>query len=410
METMRNVILLAGAAFALHAQTYDLLLKGGHVIDPANRIDAVMDVAVKGNRIARVAPNLPPAEAKKTVDAAGLYVTPGLIDLHAHVFGYDGSLTPDDTSLIAGTTTVVDAGGSGWRTFDTFKKTVIDVSATRVLALINIVGAGMVGSAAEDNVADMDPAKTAAKMKEFPDQIAGIKVAHFGKPGWDALKRAIEAGRLSGKPVMVDDKIFTNAGRTSRDKLLDVMRPGDLHTHVFNDRQLEVVDRFSGKVQDYMWAARKRGVLFDLGHGGGSFLWPVAEKALAQGFAPDTISTDLHASSIRAGQPDMPNCISKMMALGMKLSDAIEKSTAAPARAIKRFPALGTLNEGATADIAVLRQSNGVFAYKDAWSKKFMGTVKVECVMTVRDGRVVYDLDGLAFPLWSTAGKYEVIP
>ncbi|MSV30446.1 MAG: amidohydrolase/deacetylase family metallohydrolase, partial [Bryobacterales bacterium] len=236
METMRNVMLLLGAACTMDAQTYDLLLKGGHMIDPANRIDAVMDVAIGGNKIARVAVNIPAAEAKKTVDATGLYVTPGLIDLHAHVFGYDGSLAPDDSSLIAGTTTVVDAGGSGWRTFDRFKKTVIDTSATRVLALINIVGAGMVGSAAEDNVPDMEPDKTAAKMKEFPDQIVGIKVAHFGKPGWDALKRAVEAGRLSGKPVMVDDKIFTNAGRTSRDKLLDVMRPGDLHTHMYNDR------------------------------------------------------------------------------------------------------------------------------------------------------------------------------
>ncbi len=247
-------------------------------------------------------------------------------------------------------------------------------------------------------------------MKQFPDQIVGIKVAHFGKPGWDALKRAVEAGRLSGKPVMVDDKIFTNAARTSRDKLLDVMRPGDLHTHMYNDRQLEVIDRFSGKVQDYMWAARKRGVLFDLGHGAGSFLWPVATRAMAQGFAPDTISTDLHSSSIRAGQPDMPNCISKMMALGMKLQDAIEKSTAAPARAIKRFPEIGTLGEGKVADIAVLRQSKGVFAYKDAWNKKLMGTVNIECVLTVRDGRVVYDLDGLGFPLWNTAGEYEVIP
>ena len=403
-------MLLLGAACTMDAQTYDLLLKGGHVIDPANRIDTVMDVAVSGNRIARVAVNIPVSEAKKTVDAAGLYVTPGLIDLHAHVFGYEGSLAPDDSSLIAGTTTVVDAGGSGWRTFDRFKKTVIDTSATRVLALINIVGAGMVGSAAEDNVPDMEPDKTAAKMKQFPDHIVGIKVAHFGKPGWDALKRAVEAGRLSGKPVMVDDKIFTNAARTSRDKLLDVMRPGDLHTHMYNDRQLEVIDRFSGKVQDYMWAARKRGVLFDLGHGAGSFLWPVATRAMAQGFAPDTISTDLHSSSIRAGQPDMPNCISKMMALGMKLQDAIEKSTAAPARAIKRFPEIGTLGEGKVADIAVLRQSKGVFAYKDAWNKKLMGTVNIECVLTVRDGRVVYDLDGLGFPLWNTAGEYEVIP
>ncbi len=209
---------------------------------------------------------------------------------------------------------------------------------------------------------------------------------------------------------MVDDHIFTNSGRNTREKLLDYLRPGDMHTHMYNDRQIELIDRFSGKVQPYMWEARKRGVLFDLGHGAGSFLWPVATKAMAQGFVPDTISTDLHGTSIMFQQSDMPNCISKMMSLGMSLEDAILRSTVNPARNIHRYPELGTLSSGAVADVAVLAEREGVFAMKDAWKNKKLVTKKIECVLTVRNGKIVFDQEGRAFPLWNTAGEYEVIP
>ena len=385
---------------ALTAQAqvrYDLLLERGHVIDPANNIDRIMDVAIAGGKIARVAPDIPASEARKAVNVEGLYLTPGLIDLHAHVFGYSGAILPDDTALIAGTTTVVDAGGAGWRTFDEMLERVIKPARTRVLSLINIVGHGMVGQKYEDDVNDMDPEKTAAKIREHRQSIVGIKVAHFGGKGWVAIDRAIAAGKLSGTPVMIDDKIFTNTGRTSREKLLDKMRPGDMHTHMYNDRQLEVINRFNGKLEPYMIEARRRGVLFDLGHGGGSFLWPVATKAMAQNFAPDTISTDLHSSSIMIPESDMPNCISKLMNLGMSLQDGITKSTVNPAKAIGRFPEIGTLGEGSVADIAVLALRTGVFAYKDAWQKKLMGSKKLEAVMTIREGKLVYDREGRAF-------------
>ncbi|MBI2686309.1 MAG: amidohydrolase/deacetylase family metallohydrolase [Acidobacteria bacterium] len=398
---MRFLSLFTLAALAWSQPRYDLLLKQGHVIDPANRIDAVMDVAVADGKIARVAANIPAAESRKTIDAQGLYVTPGLIDLHAHVFGYSGSILPDDTALPAGTTTIVDAGGAGWRTFDDMLERIIRQSKTRVLSLINIVGHGMTGQAFEDNVEDMEPEKTAAKIRERRQHIVGIKVAHFGGYGWVALDRAIAAGNLASVPVMVDDKIFTISGRTSKEKLLSKLRPGDLHTHVFNDRQLEVVDRFNGKLQPYILEARKRGVLFDLGHGGGSFLWPVASKAMAQGFMPDTISTDLHSSSIMMAESDMPNCISKMLSLGMKLDDAILRSTVNPAKAISRFPEIGTLGAGKVADIAVFRVRDGVFAFKDAWQHKSMGTQKLEIMMTVRAGETVYDRDGLGYPEWN---------
>jgi len=400
-------LVLAGLAFG---QPYDVLLKGGHVLDVANNVDGVRDVAVQGTKIARVAAEIPAAQAKKILDVRGQYVVPGLIDLHFHAYGYSGALFPDDTALLTGTTTVADAGGAGYRTFEDFKKKIIDVSSTRVLALLNIAGNGMTGAASEDNVADMLPDKTAETIRQYRDVIVGIKVAHFSKPGWDALKRAVDAGRLADVPVMVDDKIFTNTGRTSREKLLDVMRPGDLHTHMFNDRQVEIVSRFNGKVHEYAMQARARGVLFDLGHGGGSFLWPVAVSATKQGFWPDTISTDLHSTSILMQQSDMPNCISKMMLLGMDLKDAVARSTVNPAKAIRRFPELGTLGEGKSADIAVLTIRDGVFAFKDSWDKKMLGSKKVEAVVTIRNGKLVFDADGRGFPEWSTAGNYEVLP
>jgi dihydroorotase len=404
-----STALLALQAIVLGQAQYDLLLKNGHVIDPANQVDGVRDVAVAGNKIARVAENIPAEQARKVIEAKGLYVTPGLIDLHAHVFGYSGSIFPDDTALIAGTTTIVDAGGAGWRSFDEMLRRIIQPSQTRVLSLINIVGHGMIGARYEDDVTDMDSEKTAAKIGEHRQHIVGIKCAHFGGQGWVAIDRAIAAGKLANVPVMIDDKIFTNTSRTSREKLLDKMRPGDMHTHMYNDRQLELIDRFSGKVQPYALEARRRGVLFDLGHGGGSFLWPVAVKAMNQGFAPDTISTDLHSSSILIPESDMPNCMSKLMNLGMTLQDAVLRSTMNPAKAIARFPELGTLGEGKVADIAVLELISGVFAYKDAWQKKLMGTKKLQNVLTVRDGKLVFDRDGRGFPEWTTAGDYEVI-
>jgi len=397
-------LLIAAAALAAQPR-YEILIKGGRVIDPANHIDGVRDLAVANGKIARVAANIATSEAKTVVDAAGLYVTPGLIDLHAHVFGYSGSIRPDDTALPAGTTTIVDAGGSGWRTFDDMLERVIKPAKTRVLALINIVGHGMTGQSYEDNVEDMDPAKTAAKIAERRQHIVGIKTAHFGGYGWAALDAAIAAGKISNTPVMVGDKIFTGTGRTSKEKLLQRMRPGDMHTHVFNDRQLEVVDRMTGKLQPYILDARKRGVRFDLGHGGGSFLWPVAAKAIEQGFYPDTISTDLHSSSIMGPESDMPNCISKMMSLGMSLNDAVLRSTVNPAKAIAMFPDIGTLGEGRVADVAVFALRDGIFAYKDAWNNKQIGANKIEPVLTLRAGELVFDRDARAFPEWRKVAR-----
>ncbi len=390
----------------LWAQEYDLLLKGGHVVDPAHQIDRPMDVAVRGDEVARVAPEIAASQARRVLDVGGLYVVPGLIDLHAHHYGYSGAIFPDDTALPAGTTTTVDCGGPGWRNFEDFKQKIVERSTTRVLAFINIVGHGMLGSDYENNADDMDPVATANKIKQYPGLIVGIKNAHFSRPGFVSVQRAIEAGRLSGTPVILDNNILSWTERDTETKVLKLMRPGDLHTHTYNDRHLELLNRQTGEVQPYMREARRRGVLFDLGHGGGSFLWPVAVKAMQNGFPPDTISTDLHASSIMGSESDMPNCISKLMNLGMALPDAIERSTVRPAQVIRRFPELGTLGEGKVADIAVLSLKKGVFTFNDAWGKKLTGTQKLINMLTIRAGEIVYDRNGLAFPEWEPAGNY----
>ena len=298
-------------------------------------------------------------------------------------------------ALPAGTTTVADAGGPGWRNFEDYREKILRRAKTRVLTFINIVGLGMGGD--ENDVADMDPQATAKKILEYPDLIVGIKNAHFDRPGWVSVERAVEAGRLSNRPVMLDNNILSWMGRDTRTKLLEKMRPGDLHTHFYNDRHIELLDRKTGQIQPFMREARQRGVLFDLGHGGGSFLWPVADRAMKLGFPPDTISTDIHSSSILGTQSDMPNCMSKMLTLGMELKEIVYRSTVTPARAVNHFPEIGTLGEGRDADIAVLALEDGVFAYLDAWEMKRMATRRIANVLTVRSGEIVYDRDARAF-------------
>jgi dihydroorotase len=397
-----SVVLAMCRPLAAQQEAYDLLLIGGHVIDPANQIDGVRDVAIRNGKIVRTATSLGTAKAKQIVDVKGLYVVPGLVDIHSHHYGYSGAIFPDDAALPAGTTTVVDAGGPGWRNFEDYQQKILRRARTRVLTSINIVGLGMGGD--ESDVDDMNPQATADKIRQYPTLIVGIKNAHFDRPGWVSVERAVEAGRLANRPVMLDNNILSWTGRDTRTKVLEKMRPGDIHTHSYNDRHVEILDRRTRRIQPFMLEARQRGVLFDLGHGGGSFLWTVADRAMSLGFPPDTISTDLHATSILTTQSDMPNCMSKMMALGMELKEIVNRSTAAPARAINRFPEVGTLGEGKDADVAVLEVEDGVFAFHDAWEKKRLATHRIVNVLTVRAGEVVYDRDARAFADWDAGG------
>src|SRR6266481_9323198 len=379
------------------AQDYDLLLQGGHVIDGKNKINAVRDVAIKDGKIAEVAAAIDPAKAHKVVNVAGLYVAPGLVDIHVHVYAGtgqrgaysgDSSIYPDGFTFRSGVTTVVDAGSSGWRNFPDFKDRVIDRSKTRVLALLNIVGNGMGGGAIEQNINDMDSAATADQAKKYKDTVVGIKSAHFRGPEWTSVERAVEAGTLANVPVMVDFGTF-RPERPYQDLVLKKLRPGDISTHMYLGAVPMLDD--AGKVNTYLFEARKRGIIFDVGHGGGSLLFRQAVPAVKQGFIPDSISTDLHTGSMNAGMKDMLNVMSKFINMGMPLDDVVVRSTWHPAREIKREE-FGNLSVGAPADVAVLRVENGKFGFTDMYGAKMPGGQRFACELTVRNGKVVYDL------------------
>jgi len=401
---IRTCFLFLVSICALSAQpAYDLLLKGGHVIDPKNGVSKVMDVAIAGGKIARVAENIPASQAKTVADVSGLYVTPGLIDIHVHVYAGtgrkaltgDSSVYPDGFSFRTGVTTMVDAGTAGWRNFPDFRERVIDRARTRVLALLNIVGGGM-GPDGEDNPRDMDPEAAAKMAKSHPEIVVGFKTAHFNGEGWPSIDHAVQAGKLTDLPVMVDFGYITKE-RNLTTLLGDKLRPGDIYTHCYSGHREELLE--SGKLNPAMEVGRKRGIFFDVGHGAGSFYWYVAIPAYQQKFPPDSISTDLHTGSMNAGMKDMVNVMSKVLNLGSSMEDVIRMSTWNPAKQIKR-PQLGHLDVGAGADVTVLRLDRGNFGFIDSAGARSGGTRMLDCEMTIRAGRVVWDLNGRAAQDW----------
>ena len=402
-----GLMLGAGGLRSTEAQSgYELLLKGGHVIDPRNGIDSVMDLAITGGTVARVGRDIPAAEARQVVDARGLYVTPGALDLHGHVFyGTDpdaylsdgiSSVPPDGFTFRAGVTTVVDAGGAGWRNFHQFKRQVIDRSATRILSFLNIVGHGMKGGPTEQDLRDMDGRLTAQRVREFPGVIVGIKTAHYRGPEWTAVDRAVEAGRLANVPIMVDFGTF-GPDRPFEELVLERLRPGDIYTHQYR-ADVPMLDA-NGKVRGYLFEARKRGVLFDVGHGSGSFSFSQAVPAVAQGFVPDSLGTDLHTSSMTGGMKDMSNVMSKFLNMGMSMQEVVLRATWKPAGIVGRTD-LGHLTPGAVADVAVFRLLEGNFGFLDARLRRMTGSRRLECELTLREGQVVWDLNGLAGRAW----------
>lgn len=387
-------------------QTIDILIKGGHVIDPKNKIDAKMDVAIADGKILRVAPSISADGAKKVIDANGLYVTPGIIDMHVHVFfGTDPelyiangptSVQPDAFSFRAGVTTMVDAGSAGWKNFRQFKKQTIDQAKTRVLAFINISSYGMTTRYDEQDIQNMNPKMTALMItKMFPETIVGIKSSHYWGD-FGQVDKAVEAGKLANVPVIVDFGEH-RPPNSIEDLFMKHLRPGDIFTHTFSygpkDRET-VVDE-NGKVKPFVFAAQKRGIVFDVGHGGGAFSWRQAVPAFQQKFYPNTISTDLHTESMNRGMKDMSNVMDKFLALGMPLQDVIFRSTWSPATVINRKD-LGNLDVGAEADVAVFSLQKGDFGFLDVRNQRYKGTEKLIAELTIRAGKVVWDLNGLA--------------
>jgi dihydroorotase len=413
--TMRKIYLLLFFIWFImtglsKAQTYSIVIKNGHVIDPKNNINEVMDIAVTDGKISMIAKNIDEKEGIQVVNAQGLYVTPGLIDIHVHVFqgtyldqqymNGPSSVTPDGFTFRVGVTTVVDAGCAGWRTFPAFKRQTIDRSQTRVLAFLNIVGEGMRGGPFEQNQKDMDPKVTAEFAIKNSNDIVGIKLAHYNGRDWTPVKLAEEAGKLSNMPFMVDLG-GANPALSLDTLFMQVFRPGDIFTHCFaqlGPSREYLVDQQTNKVKPFVWEAQKKGIIFDVGYGGISFAYSQAIPAIKSGLYPDAISTDLHIGSMNGAMKDMLTTMSKFLAMGMDLQSVIKTSTWRPAQVIKREE-LGNLSVGSDADIAILNIRTGKFGLFDYTGYKLETDKKIECEMTIRAGRIVYDLNGIANPI-----------
>lgn len=388
---------------------FEILLKGGHCIDPANGRSEPLDVAVADGRIAAVDASIPAETANEAVDVSGMYVTPGLIDIHVHchVFSeqFGGSIVADGQSWRSGVTTMVDAGSAGPLDFGRFKERVINKSRTRILAFINIADHGM--GPGEQERAHMIPELCAGACTTFPEAV-GVKTAHYWtrKPWddkhapWDSVERAVQAGELCQMPVMVD---FwpRPPERSYEDLILKKLRPGDMHTHVFAQQHPIILE--DGSVNPALFQARKRGVLFDVGHGGGSFWFRNAVRALEQGFPPDSLSTDLHTGNAATGMvTSILELCNKYINMGMELDEVIHRATAIPARQIGHAE-LGHLSVGATADIAVLRMVKGDFGFFDCGRAKIAGDRKLEAMLTYQGGKRMYDAQAITMPRWQDA-------
>jgi dihydroorotase len=422
---VKAILCLAGLFSMLllpvvHAQTpqYEILLKGGHVIDPANNIDDVMDVAVSAGKIAAVQKDIAAASAAKVVDVSGLYVTPGLIDIHVHIT-YGGAplnwfdpearshiepyAIPADIVLTSGVTTVVDAGTAGAESFLQEKESVMDHATVRVLAFLNIVANGMSGGL-EQSVDEMNVKRCTDTINKYPDLIVGVKTAHYWTTEpydgehtpWAAVDRAISCAEATHRPVMYD--FWPRPDRSYADLILQKARPGDIHTHVFAQQFPIILP--DGKLNPILLEARKRGVIFDVGHGAGSFWFRNAVPAVKQGFLPDSISTDLHSGNLTILSYD--NVLSKFRSMGVPLNELIRRATVNPANEIHR-PELGTLTVGRDADIAVLQELHGKFSYIDCGWARMDGDSSITARMTIRAGRIVYDPSGLSMVEWEKA-------
>jgi dihydroorotase len=412
---LAGICLQAAASRGPRAQSepiYDYLLRNGHVIDPAGGRDGRMDIAIAGDRVVRFGTGLPAHQARRVIDLSAYYVTPGLIDLHAYVNSQavfrDGdphtdwrNVNPDHNALRHGVTTVVDGGSTGWRNFESFKTLVVDRSRVRVLAFLNIVGAGMLEGQAQADPADLRVEEAVQMARRHKETIVGIRSPHLPGAGRDGLDRSLQAAESIGGPALVE--YHEGAGVEYGELVLERLRAGDLVTHTFGPGT-PVLDA-QGRLNGTLSKARERGVLFDLGHGSRGFWFRFAVPAVRAGFLPDTLSTAMDKTSLLLPRTDMMTTLSKFLNMGIPVQELVDRATARPARALKR-PELGTLREGGLADLAVIEIQEGQFGFLDAGLARLRGDRSMRAVMTMREGRIVWDSEGLSRTDWSQAGPY----
>ena len=375
--------------------TYDIIIKHGTVIDPSQGLHALRDVAISGGRIVRIARDLAAWQAAQVIDAQGLLVTPGLVDLHVHIaegvshYGIDADLT----CLAKGVTTALDAGSSGADTFLSVRRHIIEKSATRLYALLHISSQGMlnprIGELEDDRWGDVDVC--AAMIDANRDVLLGVKTRlSIGQTATAAngnapLMNARAAANVVGLPLMVHPQ---RAYCPSADEILAVFGPGDIFTHCFHGASHGILDD-QGNVRASVWDARERGIVFDVGHGAGSCCWRVSEAALSQELLPMTISSDLHTQSIAGPVYDLPTTLDKFMLLGMSLDEVIERATVVPGRLLATEQGLGTLAQGVCADVAIFDLQDGAFALTDAAGETRTSTQHLAHKLTIRAGAIV---------------------
>jgi len=370
--------------------TYDLVIKNGTVIDPSQKTCEKKDIAVAGGKIAAVENYISDGNSHDVIEAEGLLVTPGLVDLHVHVWWGVAHLAieADPACVYRGVTTAIDAGSSGSNTIAGFHRYVIDQAHTRVLAFLHISGMGQldnnIGELEDIRWARVEQAIEAAELHS--DVIVGIKVRLteniVGSNDLIALKRALEAGQELNKPVM----IHIGGSVNQVEEFLEQLRPGDIVTHSFTGRPHGILDN-NNKVIDAAWDAMNRGVIFDVGHGAGSFSFPVAEACLEQGLGPGTVSSDVHRYNIRGPVFDLMTTLSKYIHLGYSIGDAIALGSSIPSAAVGLPDNIGTLKIGADADIAIIEHRKGPITFSDADGNERNGNQLLLPVETLRKGK-----------------------
>src|SRR5713101_4113638 len=373
------------------ALKYELVIAGGDVLDPSLRLRGKRDIGIKHGQIAAVAASIPADRAVQRIDATGKLVTPGLIDLHTHLCPHLGlGLPADELVGITATTTAVSAGDAGAHTFGNFRHGVVAQSRTRLFGFIHIASIGLAGGLAPGEMLNIDYANVdvcAKAVAENADLVLGVKVritdSVVGQNGLEPLRRAIRAAEMAGKPFRVMCHIGSAPGSLS--DLLDLLRPGDILTHAYSGAGNNTVQ--NGRVLPAALAAKQRGVIVDVGHGGGSFDYTVCEPAMQQGMTPNTISSDIHSVSINTpGYPTLPWVMSKFLNMGLSLEDVVAKATVEPGKIIGRVPGLGTLQVGAPADVAIFDLVDGPVEFVDTRNNKRSGAKKLVPALTVRGG------------------------